>query len=62
LTDWAFRIFPEELTRLELLHQVDNTASCRVARKCRYELSALLTAAPPAYPLDGHLHLRHRGR
>jgi hypothetical protein len=30
LTDWAFTAFPGDgLTRLELLHQVDNTASCR---------------------------------
>lgn len=62
LTDWAFRTFTDGLTRLELLHQVDNTASCRVAQKCRYELSALLPAAPPAYPLDGHVHIRHRSR
>nr|WP_307805241.1 hypothetical protein [Streptomyces spirodelae] len=32
LTEWAFAAFPgDELTRLELLHQVDNAASCRVA-------------------------------
>ncbi|WP_317446966.1 GNAT family N-acetyltransferase [Streptomyces collinus] len=61
LTDWAFTAFPgDELTRLELLHQVDNTASCRVARKCGYELTTLLPAAPPAYPLAGHLHVRTR--
>lgn len=62
LTDWAFRTFTDGLTRLELLHQVDNTASCRVAQKCRYELSGLLPATPPTYPLDGHVHIRHRGR
>jgi RimJ/RimL family protein N-acetyltransferase len=61
LTDWAFATFAHDgLTRLELLHQVDNTASCRVARKSRYELSSLLPAHPPTYPLDGHLHLRVR--
>ncbi|MEU8618437.1 GNAT family N-acetyltransferase [Streptomyces sp. NPDC048623] len=59
LTDWAFATFAAEgLTRLRLLHQVDNTASCRVAEKCGYELSAVLPAAPPAYPLDGHVHVR----
>jgi RimJ/RimL family protein N-acetyltransferase len=61
LTDWAFTAFADDgLERLELLHQVDNTASCRVAQKCRYELSALLPAAPPDFPLDGHLHTRLR--
>ncbi|MGW5659581.1 GNAT family N-acetyltransferase [Streptomyces sp. NPDC003758] len=61
LTDWAFTAFPgEELTRLELLHQVDNAASCRVAEKSRYALTRLLPAAPPAYPLAGHLHVRTR--
>ncbi len=62
LTDWAFTAFAGRhgLTRLELLHQVDNTASCRVARKCGYELSSLVAAAPPAFPLEGHLHARVR--
>ncbi|MGX4694060.1 GNAT family N-acetyltransferase [Streptomyces sp. JNUCC 63] len=61
LTDWAFDAFGDEgLTRLELLHQVDNTASCHVARKCGYELTGTLPAAPPAFPLDGHLHIRTR--
>ncbi|MGI5378150.1 GNAT family N-acetyltransferase [Streptomyces sp. CA-251387] len=61
LTDWAFTTFADDgLERLELLHQVDNTASCRVAQKCRYELSTLLPAAPPEFPLDGHLHARMR--
>jgi len=59
LTDWAFTTFAAAgLERLELLHQVDNLASCRVAQKCRYEFAALLPAAPPVFPLDGHLHVR----
>ncbi|MFF7973477.1 GNAT family N-acetyltransferase [Streptomyces sp. NPDC007905] len=59
LTDWAFAAFGGEgLARLELLHQVDNPASCRVAQKCGYELTGLLPAAPPAHPLDGHVHVR----
>ncbi|MEU9478054.1 GNAT family N-acetyltransferase [Streptomyces sp. NPDC048191] len=63
LTDWAFTAFAADgLTRLELLHQVDNTASCRVAQKSRYALTTLLPAAPPAHPLDGHLHVRTRER
>ncbi|SOD86909.1 GNAT family N-acetyltransferase [Streptomyces sp. Ag109_G2-15] len=63
LSDWAFAAFGGDgLTRLELLHQADNAASCRVARKCGYELTGLLPAAPPAYPRDGHVHVRENGR
>lgn len=59
LTDWAFTTFAEQgLTRLELLHQVDNEASCRVAEKCGYPLARVIPALPPGYPLDGHVHAR----
>ncbi|MEO3750024.1 GNAT family N-acetyltransferase [Streptomyces sp. B6B3] len=62
LTTWAFDSFAGDgLTRLELLHQVDNEASCRVARKCGYTLTGLLPPAPPDHPLDGHRHIRERG-
>ncbi|MET9382572.1 GNAT family N-acetyltransferase [Streptomyces sp. NPDC002928] len=54
LTDWAFAA--DGLTRLELIHRVDNTASCRVAQKTGFAFTTLLPAAPPAFPLDGHLH------
>ncbi|MEZ0156383.1 GNAT family N-acetyltransferase [Streptomyces griseorubens] len=61
LTDWAFdTTATSSLKRLELLHQVDNTASCRVADKTRYRLEGVLPAAPPAFPLEGHLHIRRR--
>ncbi|MCX4686482.1 GNAT family N-acetyltransferase [Kitasatospora purpeofusca] len=61
LTDWAFdTLGPDGLQRLELLHQVDNTASCRVAEKSRYAFDRVLPATPPAFPLDGHLHTRPR--
>ncbi|MCI3273836.1 GNAT family N-acetyltransferase [Streptomyces cylindrosporus] len=61
LTEWAFTAFPgEELTRLELLHQEDNTASCRVAEKTRYALASILPASPPAHPHAGHVHVRTR--
>ncbi|MFJ8462621.1 GNAT family N-acetyltransferase [Streptomyces swartbergensis] len=60
LTDWIFTTFARDgLTRLELIHQTDNTASCRVAEKSRYGLTAVLPAQPPAYPGEGHLHVRH---
>lgn len=61
LTDWAFATFAADgLARLELLHQVDNTASCRVAQKCGYDLTAHLPASPPDFPLAGHVHVRVR--
>ncbi|MFF8971025.1 GNAT family N-acetyltransferase [Streptomyces sp. NPDC014995] len=60
LTEWAFTAFPG-LTRLTLLHQVDNTASCRVAEKTGYVFDGVLLAAPPEFPLDGHVHVRVRG-
>ncbi|WSY65844.1 GNAT family N-acetyltransferase [Streptomyces sp. NBC_00885] len=59
LTRWAFDTFGADgLERLELLHQMDNLASCRVAQKSRYEFDRVLPAAPPSYPVDGHLHIR----
>lgn len=59
LTAWAFDTFaPDGLDRIDLLHQVDNTASCRVADKAGYQLDRILPAHPPAYPNDGHLHTR----
>jgi RimJ/RimL family protein N-acetyltransferase len=56
VTGWAFANITG-LTRLNLLHQVDNTASCRVAVKSGYRLVETLRAAPPAFPLNGHRHL-----
>jgi RimJ/RimL family protein N-acetyltransferase len=48
------------LQRLELLHQLDNLASCRVAQKSGYALTKVLPADPPAFPSPGHLHVRNR--
>lgn len=60
VTDWAFARFAAGgLTRLELLHQVDNPASCRVAEKSGYAFAEVLPARPP-FPRDGHRHVRHR--
>ncbi|MFP3989028.1 GNAT family N-acetyltransferase [Streptomyces sp. E11-3] len=62
LTGWAFDTFEGAgLKRLDLLHQVDNEASCRVARKSRYAFDHVLPASPPDYPLDGHVHVRRLG-
>lgn len=59
LTKWASDTFQDDgLERLELLHQVDNPASCRVAQKSRYDFDTLLPAAPPSFPREGHLHIR----
>nr|WSX52999.1 GNAT family N-acetyltransferase [Streptomyces sp. NBC_00974] len=59
---WAFEAFaaegPDRLDRLELLHQVDNLASCRVADKAGFRFDRVLPAFPPSFPLDGHLHVR----
>ncbi|MGW5672031.1 GNAT family N-acetyltransferase [Micromonospora sp. NPDC003776] len=57
---WAFARFAAHgLTRLELLHQVDNPASCRVAQKSGYAFAEVLPARPP-FPRDGHRHVRRR--
>ncbi|MEU6921835.1 MULTISPECIES: GNAT family N-acetyltransferase [unclassified Streptomyces] len=58
LGDWAFGAFAGDgLTRLELMHQVDNKASCRVAEKSGYGFAEVLPARPP-WPRDGHRHVR----
>lgn len=49
------------VTRMDLLHSVDNRRSCRVADKCGYALHDLLPAAPPAFPTYGHRHVRTAG-
>ncbi|WP_088997664.1 GNAT family N-acetyltransferase [Micromonospora echinaurantiaca] len=61
VTRWAFdRFAAAGLTRLDLLHQVDNPASCRVAEKTGYRFQEVLPARPP-FPRDGHRHARWAG-
>ncbi|MFJ4715966.1 hypothetical protein [Streptomyces sp. NPDC088785] len=45
------------LSRLELLHNAANPASCRIAEKTGFALESVL---PPrtAYEAEGHLHAR----
>ncbi|WP_079107420.1 GNAT family N-acetyltransferase [Streptomyces sp. NRRL S-1521] len=58
LTTWAFSTFaPTGLTHLNLLHQVTNQASCRVAQKTDYAYSHTLPPYPPMYPQEGHVHV-----
>lgn len=60
LTDWAFEAFAGEgLVRLDLLHRVENEASCRAAEKSGYGFAEVLPARPP-WPLDRHRHERVR--
>ncbi|MFF5180250.1 GNAT family N-acetyltransferase [Micromonospora sp. NPDC000316] len=54
LSGWAFDRFPE-LPHIDLMHQVDNVASCRVALKSGYLLQEVAPARPP-FPLEGHRH------
>ncbi|MFE7559258.1 GNAT family N-acetyltransferase [Kitasatospora sp. NPDC057500] len=62
LTAWAAEAFAADgLVRLDLFHEGDNAASCRVAEKAGYPFEALVPAAPPCYPLDGHWHSRPAG-
>lgn len=59
LCEWAFGLpRTPRLVRLDLIHAVGNSASCRVAEKAGFPLSAVLPAAPPEYPHEGHLHVR----
>lgn len=55
ISAWAFSTY--DIERLELRHQVDNVASCRVAVKAGFVYESTLPAQPP-YPLDGHVHVR----
>ncbi|MEU9090161.1 GNAT family N-acetyltransferase [Streptomyces sp. NPDC048428] len=58
LTGWAFTAFAGDgLVTLDLLHEVDNEASCRVAEKAGYGFVEVLPARPP-WPREIHRHAR----
>ncbi|MFC3993890.1 GNAT family N-acetyltransferase [Actinoplanes siamensis] len=57
ITGWAFARFA--MASIALIHDVDNLASCAVARHCGYLLDAELPPHP-SYPQPGHRHVRHR--
>jgi RimJ/RimL family protein N-acetyltransferase len=57
--EWAFRLPRRRpLEQLELIHAVGNHASCRVADKAGFTLTAVLPPLLPEFPNDGHLHIR----
>jgi RimJ/RimL family protein N-acetyltransferase len=59
VSEWAFRLpWLRPLERLELIHAVGNLASCRVADKAGFTLSAVLPPLLPEFPNDGHLRVR----
>jgi RimJ/RimL family protein N-acetyltransferase len=61
--EWAFRPPRHRpLEQLDLIHAVGNLASCRVAGKARFALSAVLPPLLPEFPDDGHLHIRLAGK
>lgn len=63
VTDWAFGSFgPGLVPDIMLVHDVDNTASCRVAAKSGYPFLRLSPASPPDWFTDGHIHVAKAGR
>lgn len=57
MTRWAFGSFsPDGLPLIMLVHDPDNTASCRVAEKCGYEFREVSPANPPVWHTSGHVH------
>jgi RimJ/RimL family protein N-acetyltransferase len=55
VSDWAFGYLG--LTRMQLIHAVENAASCRVAEKCGYRHEGT-TRSSYRYG-DGELHDEH---
>jgi len=60
--EWVFGLPRDRpLEQLELIHAVGNHASCRVADKAGFALTAVLPPLLPEFPNDGHLHIRLAG-
>lgn len=59
VSQWTFAAW-DSVKRVELLHAVDNPASCRVADKSGFRLETELPPRPPMYPGPGHRHVRDR--
>jgi RimJ/RimL family protein N-acetyltransferase len=60
--EWVFGLPRDRpLEQLELIHAVGNHASCRVADKAGFALTAVLPPLLPDFPNDGHLHIRPAG-
>jgi len=56
---WAFDSFGEDaLRRIELVHELDNVASCRVAQKSGYAFREISPAKPPLWLTAAHIHAR----
>ena len=54
VAEWVLQQVP----RLQLLHSVDNRASCRVAEKSGFPFASVMPPHPPRFPDEGHLHVR----
>lgn len=62
VTDWAFDAFGStSLREIMIVHDLDNSASCRVAEKAGYPFEVLSPANPPLWFTDGHIHMRRTG-
>jgi RimJ/RimL family protein N-acetyltransferase len=58
VTGWAFdRFGATGLRQLQLVHSLDNIASCRVAGKSGYAFQRISPAKPPLYGA-AHIHVR----
>jgi RimJ/RimL family protein N-acetyltransferase len=62
VTGWVFDAFAgASLRQIMLVHDVHNSASCRVAEKAGYPFRELSPAKSPHWFTDGHIHRRLGG-